>query len=73
MTTHREKLKTIKKLKAMNEMFEWCLDQAMARRDGTLSQKKIKELDEVGFRWKYYEAYADGLIDSARRTNKNRQ
>ena len=56
------KIKDRKKLKEVNELFQWCLDQAMARRHGTLSQEKIKKLDSIGFRWKYYEEYADGVM-----------
>ena len=45
-----------------DEMLDWALDWAMARREGTLSQEKIKQLNDIGFRWEYYEGYADGAM-----------
>jgi len=46
----------------VNELFEWCLDQALARRNGTLSLEQIKKLDSQGFKWDYYEGFADGAM-----------
>lgn len=45
-----------------NKLFEWCLDQAMERRNGTLSLEKIKKLDSQGFKWDYYDGFADGAM-----------
>lgn len=47
--------------KQLQELYEWCLEQAADRYMGNLSQEKIDKLNSIGFEWERYEHDLDEL------------
>lgn len=57
--------------KQLQELYEWCLEQAADRYMGNLSQEKIDKLDSIGFPWERYENDLDELGFSWKENNPN--
>lgn len=48
-------------MQGIQQLYEWCLEQASARYQGKLSQDKIDKLNSLEFPWEYYEEELDKL------------
>lgn len=52
-------------------LYNWCLQQAMDRYMGTLSEDKLKKLEEIDFPFDYYEEELDKLGFHWEKNNPN--
>lgn len=53
------------------ELYEWCLDQAIDRYMGTLSEEQFNLLQAIEFPWGYYEDELDKLGFNWAKNNPN--